>query len=129
MASLAVVPVTANAIDEKGAMGTTPNHIQYIVNNKDTARMMVYGTNIAFNCLKSGIGSYINDKGFLGGCTQGVLAGVVMSTGELIASYNSYPMVGAAGKLVYDLGVSMGDNVAHGKKCLASTRLSLDRLL
>ena len=86
-----------------------------MMDNKDAARAMVFGANVAFGCLKSGIGSYINDKGFLNGCGKGALAGLVTSAGEWTAVYNNYPMVGAAAKGIHDLGVSMSDCVMRGE--------------
>ena len=76
---------------------------------------MVLGFDVAFGCLKSGIGSRLEGNGFWKGCAKGSLGGAVMYIGEHIASYNNYPMTGAAGKLVHDLGVSMSDNVMRGE--------------
>lgn len=117
-AVMALAPATAKAMDSSGREDLRygrPEHIQWIFDNKDKARAISLGVNVAFNCLKSGVGSKLNDGGFFSGCAKGALGGSVMFAGEYIASYNSYPMIGASGKLVHDLGVSMSDNVMRGE--------------
>ncbi len=127
-ASIALTPVAAKAKTEKEYMKNTPNHIQWVMNNKDSSRAMVLGANLVFNCLKAGIGSYVNDKGFFVGCAKGTLAGAVSYLGEWTATYNEYPMVGAAGKLINDLGVSMSDNVMRGEGMFSQYQTELGPL-
>src|SRR3989339_2273809 len=113
--AMAVSAVPAKAATEKDVLSYAPSHIQWALDNKVEAQAMVLGSNVLLGCLKSGIGSYIHDNGFWSGCAKGSLAGAVMFTGEYIAAYNEYPMVGAAGKLVHDLGISVSDNVMRGE--------------
>ena len=119
-ASIALAPVSS-----KAAMSPSEeydyvlkdgkaSHIQWMYGNRAEARATVLGFDVLFGCLKSGIGSRINDNGFWKGCAKGALGGAVMYAGEHVASYNNYPMFGGAGKLVHDLGVSMSDNVMRG---------------
>ena len=96
-------------------MAAKAEPIQYINRHNTSARAAVLGANVAFGCLKAGIGSSANDKGFLNGCLKGMLGGAVAYAGEELASHNRYPMVGAAGKLTHDLGISVQDNVMMGE--------------
>ncbi|MFH0752529.1 MAG: hypothetical protein V1914_02920, partial [archaeon] len=91
----------------------------WILDNKNEARLAVLGLNVGLSCIKSGVGSYMNDKGFFEGCTKGAFAGLITYLGEYIAIYNNIPMIGGFGKLVHDLGVSMSDNVMRGESILS----------
>ena len=62
--------------------------------------------------IKCGLGTWINDADF-GDCIwKGLIGGAIDFAGLEIATYNEYPFIGAAGKLVHDFGVSIADNSA-----------------
>ena len=115
-ASLSLAPAAANADNTR--LEAAPHRL-WIDENKTEARIAVLGADVVFVCLMSGIGSRINDNGFWNGCAKGSLAGMVTFAGEYIASYNNYPMFGAAGKLVHDAGISAQDNVMRGEPALS----------
>lgn len=64
--------------------------------------------------IKCGLGAWINDTDFTECIGPALFGGLVDYMGMEIARYNDTPFVGAAGKLVHDLGVSMSDNAALG---------------
>ncbi len=124
-ASILSAPASAKAYEEKQLLPNAPGHIQWILDNKDSAKAFVLGANMVFNCLKSGVGSYFNDKGFLGGCAKGAFAGSISYAGAYIATFNDVPMLGATGKLVNDLGISISDNVMRGENMLSQYQTEL----
>ncbi|MFH1066024.1 MAG: hypothetical protein V1734_05960 [Nanoarchaeota archaeon] len=64
--------------------------------------------------LKCGLGAWINGTDFEECIGPALFGGLVDYMGMEIARYNDTPFVGAAGKLIHDLGVSMSDNAALG---------------
>ncbi len=72
------------------------------------------GTLILNGPVKCGLGALINDINFEECIGPALVGGLINFTGMEIARYNEYPFVGAAGKLVSNLGISMADNVAMG---------------
>ncbi len=119
--ALAFNPVSAYAGPKESdkLMGSAPAHMYWVLDKKDESRLMVLGFNVGMGCVKSGIGSYMNDQGFFEGCLKGAFAGLVMGLGENIAVYNYIPMIGGFGKLIHDLGVSMSDNVMRGESIMS----------
>lgn len=82
-------------------------------------RLTVLGFDLLINGLKSGIGAKYNGDDFWPAFGKGVLSGAVVYAGKEIASFNEFPFLGATGKLVHDLGVSMSDNVMLSKPILS----------
>jgi len=124
-AAMAIMPTTAKAEER-------PRYIDWTYNNRNEAIAAVSCANIVLSCLKSGIGSYMNDKGFLNGCAKGSLAGIVMSAGEYTATFaadkKAHPITGGLGKLTHDLGVSISDNVMRGENMLSQYQTELGPL-
>lgn len=123
-AAMALAPTTTKAEE--------PGYINWKYNNKKEAVAAVSCANVALTCLKSGIGSYMNDRGFWNGCAKGSLAGIVMSAGEYTATFaadkNSHPISGGLGKLTHDMGVSISDNVMRGESMLSQYQTELGPL-
>lgn len=82
-------------------------------------RAAVLGFDLLINGLKSGIGAHWQGKDFWPAFGKGLGAGAIVYAGKEIASHNRYPFLGATGKLVHDLGVSMSDNVMLDKPILS----------
>lgn len=97
-----------------------PPFIEDIRNNNDLAKFIVVSCNAVIGCIKSGIGAVVNNGNFIDGCAGGVLGSFIASAGEEIASFNRYPMLGMAGKLVNDLGVSVQDNAMRNEELFSS---------
>ena len=122
-----IVIATAISLASPANAGVTPpdQSVEWEENNKTEARVMVLAANLAIGCLKSGIGAFMHDQGFSEGCGKGTLAGIVAYAGELTATYSKKRFAGASGKLVYDLGISMQDNVMRGESMLSQYQTDL----
>src|SRR3989338_3363017 len=139
-ASIALIPASAKANSIYDSMPDSSPQSEWISDNKTAAKALVFGSNVLFGCLKSGIGSYNNDKGFWEGCGKGAFAGTLMFIGEYLSTFSpnlnqdkkgytgnihGSPAMSIGGKFIHDLGVSMSDNVMRGEKVLSQYQTEL----
>lgn len=92
---------------------TTP--VEWARQNKSEAHIIVFSTNVAFGCIKSGVGMAYHGQNFFEGCAKGIISGAISHAGMWIATHQEHVVMGAVGKLVHDLGTSMSDNLARGE--------------
>src|SRR3989339_896538 len=97
-----VVAATMSLASTANAQVDPPHkNVEWAESNKAEARLLVLAANVAFGCLKSGIGSSVHGLGFLDGCEKGALAGAVAYAGEFTATYGKEEFAGASGKLIH----------------------------
>jgi hypothetical protein len=94
--------------------------VNWAAHNKTDAQLAVLAGNVALGCLRAGIGMAQHDGNFFEGCLKGSISGAITFTGKWLATYQEYPGLGAVGKLVGSLGISMTDNVMLGEDWFSS---------